>query len=81
MTLGFLGRLFGRKKAIDAGVRMKRGTDLVRTPLVCAECKRPIANFTPDRGVAVCTCGKRWAIVNYELQPLPKGFKIEDYEA
>lgn len=77
MVLGLLSRLFGKKKAVveEAGVRMKPGTDVVQTPLMCPACKRQIATFTPDRGLAACECGAQWAILDYECKPMPKGRK------
>jgi len=56
---------------------MKPGTDLVRMPLLCTECKHQIANFIPDQGIAICECGKRFVIMNYELKPMPKGYKFD----
>ncbi len=80
MILGLLSRLFDAKKeaAGEAGVKMKRGTDVVRTPLICPACSRQIAKFTPDRGLAACECGEHWAILDYECKPVPKGFKLDD---
>jgi len=78
--LGFLSRLFGKKQAWagKTGVKMKPGTDVVQTPLVCPACKREIAKFTPDQGIAVCKCGKGYAILDYEPKPLPKEAKLDD---
>ena len=80
LTLGFLSRLFGRRKAdeLTPGVRGKAGTDVVRTPLICPECKRQIAGSTPDTGIAVCECGGRFLIRNFEPRPLPKDVDVDD---
>ncbi len=77
-TLGFLGRLFGKKKAAGRpGVKMKPGTDVVHTPLRCPACSREIARVTPDQGIATCQCGKSFAILNYEPKPIPPDFKLD----
>ena len=77
VMLGLLSRLFGKKKAppSETGVKMKPGTDLVQTPLMCPACKRQIAKFTPDRGLAACKCGAQWAILDYECKPMPTDSK------
>ena len=80
LILRFLSRLFGRRKAAELtpGVRAKAGTDVVRTPLICPQCKRQIARSTPDTGIAVCECGGRFLIRSYEARPLPKNVDVEN---
>jgi len=79
LTFGFLSKLFGKGEATQGktGVVAKKGSDVVRTPFECPACKRTIAKFTPDQGLAVCKCGKRWAILDYEPKPLPKEVEID----
>ena len=80
-TLGFLSRLFGRKKeaagTVPTGVKMKPGTDIVQTPLRCPACSRQVAKFTPDKGIARCQCGKQFAIIDFEVKPLPKDMTLD----
>ena len=79
VVLGWLGKLFGRKTAAGpVGVKMKRGTDVVQTPLICPSCRREIATFTPDKGIATCKCGSSYAIIDYEPRPLPNDLKLDD---
>ena len=79
LTFGFLSKLFGKDKgtAGKTGVKTKPGSDMVRTPLECPACKHVIAKFTPDQGIALCKCGKRFAILDYEPRPLPADAKID----
>lgn len=80
MALGFLSRLFGKGKAASAtpGLRVRPGTDRVSAPLRCPACSRQVAKYTPEKGIFVCECGGRFAILNYEAKPLPKDVDIDD---
>ena len=79
LTCGFLSKLFGKGGTATgkSGVKTKPGSDVVRTPLECPACKREIAKFTPDQGLALCRCGKRWAILDYEPKPLPDDIEMD----